>query len=473
VIEGLPLVSESMAMVAMTSAILPPSHPRLGPYMCGWWSEVLLKPYEVEADAEHDMRSIDFAKDCGIDIISDGRTWAGDTLRVNALAGDQRFQLSEFALKVARHARQKGIRWMFWSSMGQSDPWSGRGQQLRSDKSDWTMIHEGSDSIKSKPAACFGHKPFYEWLNKRNQEAMDAGQYGAWGMDGDFFGGAGFGGGSGDTVHSARCHSQLHNHLSPDINYECQRQLIEMAGRMRQLYPDIYLLHWRPSMDLGVWALRHADASFTINEWAQLKGLPNMGPQPVNVLLGDKIRHWSRVRVHHHFFPHYLDSPQVFAAPKSKKGYGRLDWMSDHLDYIMLSALSSSPNQTYYLPSQAGIPTEDKARIKKWLDWARENIDYIMVRKDLPDWPAANKIDGSAHICEDRGFVFLFNPNKNPLDGEFTLTEESIGLKQKGTFRVTQHYPPSDLGIDSGYGKKVLWQVPGETAVILEIQPTD
>ena len=68
----------------MTSALLPPTHQRLGPLMCGWWSETLRGPYRTMADVEHDMRSIDFAAQCGIDVISDGRTWAGETLKVNA-----------------------------------------------------------------------------------------------------------------------------------------------------------------------------------------------------------------------------------------------------------------------------------------------------------------------------------------------------------------------------------------------------
>ena len=471
--EALPLASESEAMVAMTAAILPPTHRRLGPLMCGWWSETFRRPYRTAAHAEHDMRSIDFCKECGIDIISDGRTWSGATLEVNALKGDEELRLSELALKVAHYARQQGVRWCFWPTMGNSDPWSGRGRQLRPDRPDWTMIHEGADRANSKPAACFGHKPFYGWSVKINVEAMDAGRYGAWCMDGDFAGGAGWGGGPSGSVHPARCHSKLHDHVTPDIDYCCQRNLTELAGLMRRRYPDVYMLYCRPPMDLGVWALRHVNASFTVNEWAEAKGLPGLGSQPVNVMMGDKIRYWSRIRVHHHFFPHYLDSPQVFVAPRSMGNYAKHDWPSDHIDYIMLSALSSSPNQTYYLPSQAGLPADDKRQIKRWLDWGRKNIDFLMVRKDLPDWPAVGKVDGSAHICGDRGLVFLFNPNKNPQEGTFALTEKSIGLKQAGAFELAQEHPEPDRRISARHGDMVCWEVAGESTVILRVRPSD
>ena len=69
--KDLPLQSESDAMVAMTSAILPPSNPRLGPFLCGWWSEMWRKPYTTMEDVDRDMRSIDFAVECGIDIVAD------------------------------------------------------------------------------------------------------------------------------------------------------------------------------------------------------------------------------------------------------------------------------------------------------------------------------------------------------------------------------------------------------------------
>jgi len=470
--KDLPLPSESQAMVAMTSTLLPPQNRRLGPLMCGWWSETFHGPYRAPAHVEHDMRSIDFAVACGIDIISDAHTWAGETEKVNALKDDEKLQFDPLTLKLAEDARSKGVRLLMWTSMGSSDPWSSRGRPFRPDMPDWRM--------PPRPGTCFGYRPAYDWLVRITLEAIDAGRYGAWCMDGDFFGEPGFGGGPGYNgakgphgepaepwVHPARCQSTVHDHLSPDINWICQRHLIDLAGLIRKRYPDAYLFCCRPAMDLGVWALPYLDACFTVNEWASLEGIPGMGPQPKNVLLGDKIRHWSRIRVHQHFFPHYLDSPLVFDAPKSMS---KRDWTSEKIDYIMLSALSCSPNQTYYLPSQAGIPAADKREIKKWLDWGRKNIDYLMVRKDLPDWPAANKVDGSAHIAGNSGLVFLFNPNKTPLAGQFALTEESIGLKGNGPFQIIQEYPLSSQTTKTAAGQTVRWEVPPQTAVVLRVQ---
>ncbi|MFH1268390.1 MAG: hypothetical protein ABIK89_21935, partial [Planctomycetota bacterium] len=244
-----------------------------------------------------------------------------------------------------------------------------------------------------------------------------------------------------------------------DSNYACQRALNQLIESVREHYPDTYIFTCRPPMDLGIWALRNVDACFTLLE---------LGTPESNLVAGDEIRTWSRTRVHHNFFPHYIDQPlaflNVYAGSNSK-------WLKGHIDYIMLSALSSSPNQLYYIPTKTGIPTEDKAEIRKWLDWGRRNVAYLQVRKDLPDSPGAGKVDGSAHVRGDRGFIFLFNPNKELLSGEFALSEKSIGLVRKGAFHLAQLHPPSDRSVVAQDGQTVRWEVPGETAVVLSLNP--
>ena len=214
-------------------------------------------------------------------------------------------------------------------------------------------------------------------------------------------------------------------------------------------------------MDLGIWSLRNADACFTLVE---------DGTPPDNLVGGDTIRNWSRIRRARDFLPHYLDQPLLFPT-RCTMANKPSTWRSDNLEYILLSALSSSPNQLLYFPTKSGIPAKDKAVLRHWFDWGRKNIEYLKVRKDLPDWPTPGKVDGSAHIVGDRGLIFLFNPNPTAMQGAFALTDESIGLKGQGNFKISQEYPVVDREVTNTFGRTIDWQVPAKTAVVLRVRP--
>lgn len=448
--EDLPLQAESDAMVAMTSEILGPFRFGLVPMACGWHSEMTRFGYSDQAVTD-DMKSLDFLAECGVDWVSDSHPWGGETEKMNALGADDRYEPGPLVRKFLEHAREVGVKVVMWSSMNNTHAWWGQGKPFRADKPEWTM----------KPAKdwnCIGCKPFLDWLIRINLDGMATGYYKSWAMDGDFFGGPGWY----NTVVPVRCPSDKHDHLPGDSNYACQRALRELTARVRKQNPDAYIFMCRPAQDLGVWALRFVDVVFTLLE---------TGQTGTNLVAGDVVRTWSRVRVHRDFFPHYEDQPLLFPSREGGPGKPRT-WSSEHLDYIMLSGLSSSPNQLYYLPTKSGIPAEDKAEIRKWLDWGRKNIAYLKVRKDLPDWPAAGKVDGSAHIIGGRGLLFLFNSGTTPLTGEFALTEEGIGLKTKGALMVTQEYPQADRTVKAASGETVRWEVPAQTAVILRVEPT-
>jgi hypothetical protein len=458
-------------MVAMTSAILGPPRERLAPTMDGWESEMTYAPYETPADVQGEMSSIDFAAECGMGYVAGGAIWAGAVPKVMALRDDDKLQLNDSALQVAAHAREKGLGWQLWQCVTNANPWDksrypGDGnrpnppsQPYRPDKPEWQMspTQEGKEILH---ANCFGHMPFFEWFYQTIVEAIDAGKFAQWMVDGDFFGGGGF-------VKPVNCAVAGHDHFPGDSNYACERNLIEIARRLRERYPDIYMFWERPAMDLGVWMMRHVDASFTVDEFSNPIGLPGVGAQPLNCILGDKIRTWSRLRVQMQFLPHYLDQPLIFPMPKGqgKKGHA---WESAGIDYIMLSALACAPHGNYYLPSKSGMPQSDKQIIKKWLDWGRKNIRHLLVRKDLPDWPGAGKVDGFAHILGDRGFVFLFNPNSKTLQASFAL-DKSIGLTEGTKFNVASVHPTRAVRHGMALGETLAWQVPGHAAVLLEI----
>jgi hypothetical protein len=463
-VEDLPLPSESEAMVGMTSAILGPPRFGLVPMACGWHSE-MEQINLTEQSVAGDMRSLDFVAECGIDWVTDGYPWAGETQKMNALGAGDKYQPGPLVRRFLEHAKQVGVRVVLWSSMNNTQPWA-YGRPFRADKPEWLLRPGAAVTrpdvpkwLKMRKGNCLANRPFFDWLVRINLEGMATGYWKSWAMDGDFFGGGGWY----TSVIPVDCQSDQHDHLPGDSNYACQRALERLAAAVRQQFPETYIFMGRPPMDLGVWSLRNADVCFTLFE---------SGTGYDNLIAGNDLRNWSRVRVHRDFFPHYLDQPLLFP---SRSGFPKKprNWPSGPIDYIMLSALSSSPNQLYYLPTKTGIPDKDKAEIRKWLDWGRKNVEYLKVRKDLPDWPAPGKVDGSAHILGDRGLVFLFNPGKAPLQGEFALTEESLGLKGKGPFRVTQEYPHSDRTVQAAFGKTVRWEVPAQTALILRLETAE
>lgn len=470
---GLPLHSESDAMVAMTSTIMGPPRHGLTPMACGWWCEMQHETFRNDAEVEADMRSVDFLAECGVDWVSDSHPWSGEIDKMNALGPEDHYQPGPLVKKLLEHAAKKKVNVVFWPTMTNTDPWwKEKGRPFRSDRPDWVMFpqgetltgrfitgHEFKQFVKGN---CIANRPFFEWLMGIQLDGMRTGYFNGWVMDGDFFGGGGI-------VIPVNCPSSNHDHVAGDSNYGCERTLRRMMAKIREEYPNVYMGPMcRPAQDLGIWSNRHADGIFTLDEMGQPIPLPGMSKQPINVTMGDKLRRWSRVRVHHHFFPHYMDQPLVFAAPKSMKGP---NWQSEKIDYVMLSALSCSPNHLYYLPTKAGIPARDKAEIRKWLDWGRKNIRYLQVRKDFPQWPEAGQVDGSAHIVADRGLIFLFNPNPQALTGSFQLDQENAGLTTGSSFSLKQIYPVSNAVQRINSGNEVTWKIPPQTALVLSIAP--
>ena len=419
------------------------------------------------------LKSLDFLADCGIDWLSDSHPWAGETTAMNRLTAGQKYAPGPLVQRWLEHAKRRGLRVVMWPTMNNTHPWFAEGRPFRPDKPDWLLTPgpraDIPDLARNAKANCVANTPFWDWLTQINLQGLATGCYPAWAMDGSFFGDGGWY----TTIVPVNCASDRHDHLPGDSNYASQRALDRLIATVRRHYPGMYVFTCRPPMDLGVWSLRNVDVCFTLLESGtaagEVQSIHGLAQRPVNVAAGDQIRTWSRVRVHHHFFPHYLDQPLAFPSRADRKTPP--NWPSGKLDYILLSALSCSPNQLYYLPTKTGIPDRDKAELRRWLDWGRRHVAYLKVRKDLPDWPAAGKVDGSAHVVGDRGLVFLFNPNPRPLAGSFTLDEGSIGLAVSGAFRVTQHYPPSDRAVRAAAGETVRWEVPGETAIVLEIRP--
>ncbi len=475
-----PLRSESEAMVAMTSTIIGPPRHGIVALACGWWCEMEHYSYQAEPQVKGDMRSVDFLAECGLDGFTDSHPWSGETVKMNSLRQDDRYAPGPLVTKFLKHAKEKKMNVIFWPTMNNTHPWwKEEGKPFRSDRPDWLMFPEprtrsftiptGRTFTEVTKGNCIANEPFWNWLMGLQMDGMNTGYFGGWVMDGDFFG-------AGGIVALVDCPSDEHDHLPGDSNYACERALKRMMAKIREKYPNIFIGPMcRPAQDLGIWSNRYADATFTLDEFGEVEPLPGLNKSPVNVMCGDKIRKWSRVRVHDNFFPHYLDQPQVFVAPQSMNAEMNAkgpNWPSDKIDYVMLSALSCSPTQLFYLPTKVGIPENDKQEIRKWLDWGRANIKCLQVRKDLPDPPTAGKVDGSIHVVDNTGLILLFNPNPQALTASFALDEDTAGVTSKAGFEVTQSYPQNDTTRHFNFGSEATWEVPPESAVVLTIAPS-
>jgi len=463
--KALPLPSESAAMTAMTSAILGPPRHGLMAFACGWHCQMEQGEYDTEEKLAGDLRSLAFCAECGLDGVGDGHPWGGESHKMAALREGERYEPGERSRRFLEHTRQLGLKVVQWPTMNNTHPWKEYGGPFRLDRPEWLRGVEGdalgganADNFRQREANCFACEPFYDWLKKIIlDDALGTGLYDAWSMDGDFWG-------TGAYFHSTlplTCFAENHEHLPGDANYACQRRLDKLIADVRRCHPHMYIVMCRPPMDLGVWANRHVDACFTLIE---------SGTGGSNLAAGDEVRTASRIRVHHHFFPHWLDCSLLFPSYACEP---YPTWPEGHIDYLMLSAMSCSPNLLLYLPTKTGIPEEDKAEIRKWLDWGRANVENLLVRHDLFDWPGKGVVDGSAHLIGDRGLIFLFNPSDEEKVAEFALTLQSTGFNGTGPVEITQEHPVSDGRETFGPGDAVCRPVPAETAVALRVTPTE
>lgn len=457
----IPLPSESHAMVGMTSPILGPPRHGLMAFACGWHSQMEQGAYDSDEKLEGDLRSLDFLSGCGLDGVSDSHPWGGETEKMAQLRDGDNYVPDIRVRRFLEHAREIGLKVTQWPTMNNTHPWRKYGGPFRSDHPEWLRGTEGEkpdgihpDYFLQCKANCLANEPFYNWLEKIIlNDALGTGLYESWTMDGDFWGtGAYF-----DSTIPVTCQAENHDHLPGDSNYACQQRLDQLFAKVRNRYQDMYILSCRPKMDLGVWAQRNIDAAFTLIE---------SGTGDSNIDAGNEVRTASRIRVHHHFFPHWIDMSLLFPSYQNPKN---TRWPGSDIDYLMLSALSSSPNLLLYLPTKTGIPDKDKAEIRKWLEWGRKNIDYLLVRHDLFDWPGKGKVDGSAHLLGDHGLVFLFNSEKTQQNAEFALTPESIGFTGSSLVNIVQEYPANDQRETKLPGDIIRWTVPSESVVVLRI----
>ena len=159
------------------------------------------------------------------------------------------------------------------------------------------------------------------------------------------------------------------------------------------------------------------------------------------------------------------------------------DW--DYLGwrYSLLSSIGAAPLNHVVNMIPARDPNEfkyfsdeDKKWFRDWLDWTDQNIETMRRMRPIIGQPMLGRVDGSSAIIEDKGFVFLFNPNHRRLNAKFNL-DGSIGLTKGERFILEELYPRQGRRIARpgaaqwNYGDTFVLEMEGAQAMVLKIDP--
>jgi hypothetical protein len=130
------------------------------------------------------------------------------------------------------------------------------------------------------------------------------------------------------------------------------------------------------------------------------------------------------------------------------------------------------------LEEHQAFSSADRDWFRKWIDWTAANKEYLRRTRTILGQPAIGKVDGTAAIIGDRGYVFLFNPNGRRLSAEFRL-DATIGFKGRGPVRIRELYPLEKRLVGKpgtgswSPGDRVALPLDGGSALVLEIEPSD
>ena len=158
------------------------------------------------------------------------------------------------------------------------------------------------------------------------------------------------------------------------------------------------------------------------------------------------------------------------------------DWDTLGWKYSLLSSIGTAPfhHVVNFIPARdaqefAAFSADDRAWFRKWLDWTDENARFLHALRPIIGPPMAGRVDGTAAVVEDRGIVFLFNPNPARKKARFRL-DASIGLVRGERLMIKELYPEEGRLIGSAegfwdYGSEVVLPLAGREAAVYEVFP--
>jgi hypothetical protein len=262
------------------------------------------------------------------------------------------------------------------------------------------------------------------------------------------------------------CYAGNHGHLPGDSLYAEWKNINTMISELRKRHPRICLEAYYGIKRAEPWArVFNATENYYESNGSDL----------------DRFQQW------HNQNDRFIPPSRNYAAV-----FGR---NSQDFQYSLLSCISASS----YCQVGAGLhqlnQPENREFFKQWRQWASENHKYLLVKRDLFRCPGYDRLDGSAHIIGDRGFLFLFPTGTQPnthtpgnddglkarLQVDPDVLRASIkinhwlGLDANAgpKFVISEIYPRQRTLGSYLYGDELLFDVQKDSAMILALTPHD
>lgn len=287
-----------------------------------------------------------------------------------------------------------------------------------------------------------------------------------WGFDGRWLSFREFPQDDGQPLGPDPCYARNHGHLPGDNTYREWRNISELLAELRRRHPSICLESYYGLKRGGPWILRHLNATENYYEEGS----------------SDQMRFQLWHNQNDRFFPPDRNMTTLFARDPASFQHG------------LISMIAGGPYGQVGPGLHQLVHEENQAFFEKWRDWASRNIEYLNVRRDLFPCPGYGRVDGSAQIIKDRGFLFLFptgfQPNSHsPANDEGLRAAVSkfpkvvraairlnhwLGLETESTavFKVVELYPQAGRTLGTyRYGESLLYDMPKASAVVLSVIP--
>jgi hypothetical protein len=241
------------------------------------------------------------------------------------------------------------------------------------------------------------------------------------------------------------CYAENHGHLPGDNLYREWKNIEKLVRELRRRHPHMCLEQYYGMKRGGPWALRYFNADENYYE--------------SNGVIMNRFQAWHNEN--DRFRPVYKNMCAVVGtSPKEFR-----------------NSLLTTISATSYAKFGAGFHglalEENRTFLKTWRAWATEHHDYLKVKRDLFDCPGFKAIDGSAHIIEDRGFIFLFSAGGNPVRASIPINRWlQLEENPDAVYQIKEIYPrDGEVVATVRYGETFLYDMPNESAVLFEIEP--